>query len=91
MGDKSPVKVRCHNERFYLTEVPVIVISKLKFVKPVVFEDTSILKVAEITSFGFIIVFSQFQVRAIGPLAIVGFQFVVDIFSANFVELKFLM
>ncbi len=71
--------------------MPVIVISKLKSVKPVEFEATSILKVAEITSFGFRIVFSRFQVRAIGPLAIVGFQFVVDIFSVNFVVLKFLM
>ena len=61
-----PVKVQCYNERFYFTEVPVIVISKLKSVKPVVFEATSILKVAEIASFGFSMVFHGSKLERLG-------------------------
>jgi hypothetical protein len=56
--------------------VPVITALTLKLVKPLALEDTESVMVADRTWFAAIVAPSLFQVMVIGPLAVVGFQFV---------------
>ena len=61
--------------------VPVITMFTLKVVMPVILDDTLNVSVAAVDCPAFSVVFSLFQVKVIGPLALDGFQFVFVILS----------
>ena len=63
----------------------------LKLVMALIFGDAPKVNVAEVTSLAASILLSRFQVKVIGPLALVGFQFVSDMFSVNGVVPTFLI
>ena len=58
--------------------MPVITASTLNVVKLVALDDTERARVADMTWFTVSVVPSLFQLMVIGPLAVVGVQFVFD-------------
>ena len=61
--------------------VPIITMSTLKVVMPLILDDTLSVSVAAVDCPALSVVPSLFHVKVMGPLALAGFQFVVVMFK----------